>query len=83
MKSLITSLMLGIIATAGCVTLPEVDSKTTAINNAEKTRGLPNDKVPVMADQINSENASKILKNLEDEVTRAFQEPLEIAPENN
>lgn len=83
MKTLATALMLGFIATTGCVTLPDVDKKTTAFNNAEKMRGLPNDKVPVMADQINTENASKILAILEDEVSRAYQEPLEIAPENN
>jgi len=44
---------------------------------------LSNDKVPVMADQINADNATKMLANLEEEVSRAYQEPLELPPDNN
>ncbi len=83
MKKLITALLLGVFATTGCVTLPEVDKKAEISNSQEKTRGLSNDKVPVMADQINADNATKMLANLEEEVSRAYQEPLELPPDNN
>ncbi len=83
MKKLTTALLLGVFATTGCVTLPEVDKKTEISSSQEKTRGLSNDKVPVMADQINADNATKMLANLEEEVSRAYQEPLELPPDNN
>ncbi|MBJ7306087.1 MAG: hypothetical protein DWI08_01635 [Planctomycetota bacterium] len=83
MKKLTTALLLGVFATTGCVTLPEVDKKAEISNSQEKTRGLSNDKVPVMADQINADNATKMLANLEEEVSRAYQEPLELPPDNN
>ena len=83
MKNLTTALLLGVFATTGCVTLPEVDKKAEISNSQEKTRGLSNDKVPVMADQINADNATKMLANLEEEVSRAYQEPLELPPDNN
>ncbi len=83
MKKLTTALLLGVFATTGCVTLPEVDKKAEISNSQEKTRGLSNDKVPVMADQINVDNATKMLANLEEEVSRAYQEPLELPPDNN
>lgn len=83
MKKLTTVLLLGVFATTGCVTLPEVDKKAEISNSQEKTRGLSNDKVPVMADQINADNATKMLANLEEEVSRAYQEPLELPPDNN
>ena len=83
MKKLTTALLLGVFATTGCVTLPEVDKKAEISNSQEKTRGLSNDKVPVMADQINADNATKKLANLEEEVSRAYQEPLELPPDNN
>lgn len=83
MKKLTTALLLGVFATTGCITLPEVDKKAEISNSQEKTRGLSNDKVPVMADQINADNATKILANLEEEVSRAYQEPLELPPDNN
>jgi hypothetical protein len=54
MKNLTTALMLGVFATTGCVTLPEIDKKAEINNSQEKTRGLSNDKIPVMADQINT-----------------------------
>lgn len=83
MKKLTTALLLGVFATTGCVTLPEVDKKAEISNSQEKTRGLSNDKVLVMADQINADNATKMLANLEEEVSRAYQEPLELPPDNN
>lgn len=83
MKKLTTALLLGVFATTGCVTLPEVDKKAEISNSQEKTRGLSNDKVPVMADQINADNATRMLANLEEEVSRAYQEPLELPPDNN
>jgi len=83
MKNLATALLLGVIATTGCVTLPEIDKKADISNSQEKTRGLSNDKVPVMADQINADNATKMLANLEEEVSKAYQEPLELSPDNN
>lgn len=83
MKKLTTALLLGVFATTGCVSLPEVDKKAEISNSQEKTRGLSNDKVPVMADQINADNATKMLANLEEEVSRAYQEPLELPPDNN
>ncbi|MSR49112.1 MAG: hypothetical protein EXS07_03590 [Gemmataceae bacterium] len=83
MKKLTTALLLGVFATTGCITLPEVDKKAEISNSQEKTRGLSNDKVPVMADQINADNATKMLANLEEEVSRAYQEPLELPPDNN
>ena len=83
MKKLTTTSLLGVFATTGCVTLPEVDKKAEISNSQEKTRGLSNDKVPVMADQINADNATKMLANLEEEVSRAYQEPLELPPDNN
>ena len=83
MKKLTTALLLGVFATTGCVTLPEVDKKAEISNSQEKTRGLSNDKVPVMADQINADNATKMLANLEEEVSKAYQEPLELSPDNN
>jgi len=58
--------------------------KKAEINNSqEKTRGLSNDKIPVMADQINTDNATKMLANLEEEVSKAYQEPVELSPDNN
>lgn len=83
MKKLTTALLLGVFATTGCVTLPEVDKKAEISNSQEKTRGLSNDKVPVMADQINADNATKMLANLEEEVSKAYQEPVELSPDNN
>jgi uncharacterized protein YcfL len=83
MKNLTTALMLGVFATTGCVTLPEIDKKTEISSSQEKTRGLSNDKIPVMADQINTDNAAKMLANLEEEVSKAYQEPLELSPDNN
>ncbi|NBR04230.1 MAG: hypothetical protein EBT92_00485 [Planctomycetes bacterium] len=83
MKNIATALMLGVIATTGCVTLPEIDKKADISTSQEKTRGLSNDKVPVMADQINADNASKMLANLEEEVSKAYREPLELSPDNN
>lgn len=83
MKNLATALLLGVIATTGCVTLPEIDKKADISSNQEKTRGLSNDKIPVMADQINADNATKMLANLEEEVSKAYQEPLELSPDNN
>lgn len=83
MKKLTTALLLGVFATTGCITLPEVDKKAEISSSQEKTRGLSNDKVPVMADQINADNATKMLANLEEEVSRAYQEPLELPPDNN
>jgi hypothetical protein len=83
MKKLTTILILGIFTSTGCVTLPELDKKAELSNNQEKTRGLSNDKVPVMADQITADNAGKMLLNLEEEVNKAYQEPLELSPDNN
>lgn len=83
MKKLTTILILGIFTSIGCVTLPELDKKAELSNNQEKTRGLSNDKVPVMADQITADNAGKMLLNLEEEVNKAYQEPLELSPDNN
>ena len=83
MKNLTTALMLGVFATTGCVTLPEIDKKTEISSSQEKTRGLSNDKIPVMADQINTDNAAKMLANLEEEVSKAYQEPVELSPDNN
>ena len=83
MKNLTTALLLGVFATTGCVTLPEIDKKAEINNSQEKTRGLSNDKIPVMADQINTDNAIKMLANLEEEVSKAYQEPLELSPDNN
>lgn len=83
MKNLTTALLLGVFATTGCVTLPEIDKKAEISNSQEKTRGMSNDKVPIMADQINADNATKMLANLEEEVSRAYQEPLELPPDNN
>ncbi|MFM7096815.1 MAG: hypothetical protein ACKO16_05285 [Gemmataceae bacterium] len=83
MKKLTTILILGIFISTGCVTLPELDKKAELSNNQEKTRGLSNDKVPVMADQITADNAGKMLLNLEEEVNKAYQEPLELSPDNN
>ena len=83
MKKLTTILILGIFTSTGCVTLPELDKKAELSNSQEKTRGLSNDKVPVMADQITADNAGKMLLNLEDEVNKAYQEPLELSPDNN
>lgn len=83
MKKLTTILILGIFTSIGCVTLPELDKKAELSNSQEKTRGLSNDKVPVMADQITADNAGKMLLNLEEEVNKAYQEPLELSPDNN
>lgn len=83
MKKLTTILILGIFTSIGCVTLPELDKKAELSNSQEKTRGLSNDKVPVMADQITADNAGKMLSNLEEEVNKAYQEPLELSPDNN
>lgn len=83
MKKLTTILILGIFISTGCVTLPELDKKAELSNSQEKTRGLSNDKVPVMADQITADNAGKMLLNLEEEVNKAYQEPLELSPDNN
>lgn len=83
MKKLTTILILGIFTSTGCVTLPELDKKAELSNNQGKTRGLSNDKVPVMADQITADNAGKMLLNLEEEVNKAYQEPLELSPDNN
>ncbi|MCY2941562.1 MAG: hypothetical protein NTV50_07810 [Planctomycetota bacterium] len=44
---------------------------------------MSNDKIPVMADQINTDNATKMLANLEEEVSKAYKEPLELSPDNN
>ena len=83
MKKLTTILILGIFTSTGCVTLPELDKKAELSNSQEKTRALSNDKVPVMADQITADNAGKMLLNLEEEVNKAYQEPLELSPDNN
>jgi len=39
MKNLTTALMLGVFATTGCVTLPEIDKKKPKSTTAKKKRG--------------------------------------------
>lgn len=81
----IASLMfIGALATTGCVTLPEMSSTQKDTDSASNvTRGLSNDKIPVTADQIHEGNARQMLMNLQDEVRRASNEPIEISPDNN
>lgn len=76
--------MIVALGNTGCVTLPEMTSAKNETNsNSNVTRGLSNDKIPVTADQIHDGNAQQMFMNLQDEVRRASNEPIEISPDNN